>query len=848
MIKGVKASPSLAFGILMKEDIDLLFAEGLREHLSGGFDVAQRIYIEVLSRCPEHFEALHHLGLVHLHFGRISMAVSLIRKSLDFAPQHVGALANLGHCLNVSGDHQSAHTVLMRAVEAEPGFFNAWMNLGNSQRALGLHSSARDSFKQALQLHPNHPHCAYNLGLTLLELADLLGARYYFELCIASEPKMSEAHNALSACLLSLGEACAAMQCTDLAIALNPEYSEAYINRGNALLDLRRVEEALGSFCKAIELSPKNSKAWSGRGSAFRGLGLHEESLSAHRRAVEIDPESPEAWYNLGNSLIDLRREHEALRSYERAVELKSDYSAAHCGRAEVLRSLKRFQEALACLDQIVELESNNSMIWRAKGDVLRDLKRYGDAISSYQKALELDPSAAYLLGDLIHLKLRVCDWTDFHELCEALKDSLHVGNLPSVPFIVLGLFDNLLIQRRCAELFTEHVCAKTKSPVKEKFVRFTRKKVRVGYFSMDFREHPVAHLIAEVIETHDRSKFEIFGFSFGPNTQDPMRRRMEGAFDEFLEVEHLGELDIARLSREMQIDIAVDLMGHTQGSRPRVFCYRAAPIQISWLGYPGSTGIPGIDYLIADSVLIPEVSRNGYSEKIIYLTGTYQANDTKRAVSNRILTRSAFGLPEMGFVFCCFNNNWKILPSTFNTWAQILDSAPGSVLWLYADNPLAVKNLQEEATRRGIDQHRLIFAQRMPQPEHLARYRLADLFLDSFPYGAHTTASDALWVGLPVLTMCGEAFSSRVASSLLSAVGLSELITYNESDYLRLAIQLANDPRKITLLREKLSNGKLTSALFNTSLFCQRIESGYQAAYSRYSCGLNPDDIYLTH
>jgi len=351
----------------------------------------------------------------------------------------------------------------------------------------------------------------------------------------------------------------------------------------------------------------------------------------------------------------------------------------------------------------------------------------------------------------------------------------------------------------------------------------------------MDFREHPVARLIVELIERHDREGFEVYGFSFGINTDDPMRRRLEKAFDKFLDVSSLSERQIADMSCELEVDIAVDLGGYTQDSRPQIFAYRAAPIQINYLGYPGTMGAPHIDYLMADPILIPTDSQGAYSEKVIYLPNCYQPNDSGRKVSSRVYSRRELGLPEEGFVFCCFNNNWKILPNLFDCWMRILRSVEGSVLWLFEDNPTAAKNLCKEAQSREIDPGRLVFAQAMANSEHLARYRCADLFLDTFPYNAHTTASDALWVGVPLLTLQGQSFASRVASSLLVNVGIPELITSTLQDYEAMAIELANNAERLGELKRRLSENRSTAPLFDTQLLTQHIESAYKTAYDRY-------------
>ena len=352
--------------------------------------------------------------------------------------------------------------------------------------------------------------------------------------------------------------------------------------------------------------------------------------------------------------------------------------------------------------------------------------------------------------------------------------------------------------------------------------------------------------MIAQLFELHDKTRFEIIGFSFGPHNNDAMRVRLTAAFDQFIDVNALSDLAVAKLSRELAIDIAVDLKGYTQGGRPGIFALRAAPIQISYLGYPGTMAAEFIDYLIADFTLVPEHQRRQYAEKIIYLPNSYQVNDRTRPISEKVFTRTECGLPDAGFVFCCFNNNYKISPQVFASWMRILQQVPGSVLWLFQDNLEAVENLTATAVQQGVGAERLIFAERLPLPEHLARHRLADLFLDTSPCNAHTTASDALWAGLPLVTCLGEAFAGRVAASLLKAVGLPELITTGLVDYEKLAVALALNPEQLVNIRRKLSANRLNKPLFQTESFTRSIETAFMEIYDRYLNGLLPDDIVI--
>ena len=400
-------------------------------------------------------------------------------------------------------------------------------------------------------------------------------------------------------------------------------------------------------------------------------------------------------------------------------------------------------------------------------------------------------------------------------------------------PFPLLSLIESPKLQRQAAQHWIQK-----KAPVNSSLGPISRElkrgKIRLGYFSADFRIHPVALLMAGVFEHHDRSQFEVFGFSYGPKTDDEIRARLEKGFDQFIEVHDQTDQEVAKLARENGIDIAIDLTGLTRFSRQGIFAHRAAPIQVNYLGYPGTSGAGYFDYCIADSTLIPEDEAQYYAEKIVYLPHTYQANDDKRAVSSKVFTREECGLPQDAFVFCCFNNNYKITPVIFDIWMNILRRVENSVLWLFQDSPVAAKNLLSEAMRHGISADRIVFAKHMSPADHLARHRLADLFLDTLPYNAHTTASDALWSDLPIITVLGNAFPGRVAASLLKAIGLPELITQNPKEYEELAVSLATNLAALQQIKQKLITNKTKEPLFNTSLFTENLEKVYATMHER--------------
>jgi predicted O-linked N-acetylglucosamine transferase (SPINDLY family) len=473
-------------------------------------------------------------------------------------------------------------------------------------------------------------------------------------------------------------------------------------------------------------------------------------------------------------------------------------------------------------------------------------MKRLAAAVASYDQAFALKPDMDFLLGTRRHAKMNICDWDDLEPDVQRLTAGIEADESVSPPFPILALFDLAPLHHQAAKIWVRE-----KYPISHALPPIPQypaeSKIRIGYFSADFYDHPVAVLMAELFERHDRSKYEVTAFSFGPDTQDGMRKRLERAFDRFIDVRGKSDQEISLLARSLRIDIAVDLGGFTGNSRTGIFALRAAPIQANYLGYPGTMGAEYMDYLVGDRTILPETHQRHYTERIVYLPDSYLPNDSTRTIADTVFTRKELELPPTGFVFCCFNNNYKITPGTFDSWMRILCRVENSVLWLSRNNPTAALNLRREASRRGIDPERLIFANRMASlPEHLARHRVADLFLDTRPYNAHATAIDALWVGLPVLTCIGEAFAGRVAASLLRSIDLPELIASTVEQYEELAVQLAANPQHLAAFKQKLAQNRLKTPLFDSASFTKHLETAFRIIHERYQAGLPPDHIYV--
>ena len=637
----------------------------------------------------------------------------------------------------------------------------------------------------------------------------------------------------------------AALESYDKAIRLKPDYAEAYHNRGSVLNVLERREAALQSYDKAIRFKPAYAEAYCNRGNTLFVLQQYQAALESYDKAIRLKPDYAEAYGNRGNSLYALQQYQAALESYDKAIRLKPDYAEAHNNRGSALNTLLQHEAALVSFDRAILLKPDYVDARCNRGNALMALKQYRAALESYDKAILLKPDQDYLRGMRLYMKRLLCDWEDIESGCKQLEALIGRGLKAAHPFAMLAISGSPAVQRQAAEILT-----RDKYPARSSAAAIPRRprrdRIRIGYFSADFHNHATSYLIAELFERHDRSRFEILGFSFGPLKLDEMNQRVSAAMDRFVDVRSMPDREVAELSRKLEVDIAVDLKGFTQDNRAGIFAERAAPIQVSYLGYPGTMGADYMDYLIADPTLIPDADRRYYSEKILYLPDSYQVNDSRRAISAKPCSRAGERLPESAFVFCCFNKAYKISPAVFDSWMRILGRVEGSVLWLLEENPWAVENLRAEAARRGIAPQRLVFAKSLPVDEHLARHRLADLFLDTLPYNAHTTASDALWAGLPVLTRTGETFASRVAASLLRATGLPELITATESEYEELAVVLAHHPERLQALRQRLQQNHPTAPLFDCQSFTRHLEAAYTAIVDRYHAGLPPDHIQI--
>lgn len=736
-----------------------------------------------------------------------------------------------------------AEQACLKVLKLAPDQFDALNLLGIVALNTRRFGDASKWFERALAVNANDPQVQCNCGAALHELGRYDEALVRYDRALALNPDYSQAlcNRALSR--QALGDKDLALIDVDRALAIEPFFAQAWHERGRLLHQLGRFEAALSSFDTAILQGHDTVEAQFLRAASLQSSREPALAAQGYARVIERDPLHLAALNNRGVVLQEIRQFDAAIESYHRSLALEPKQAQTYCNRGAALAELGRFEAAIADFDQAIALAPEHAEAHNNRASALRECHRLDEALVDYLRARELGFSPDWLDGAIAGLRGQLCDWQSRQADLQRLVEKIRQGRTAITPFAFLPFVDSLPLQRQAAESWVAQECQP-----RDRLGAIDRiphgEKIRIGYFSGDFFEHATTQLAVRLFESHDRSRFEIIGFSFGPPIHDAMHHRVRAAFDQFFDVQSMGDAQVALLARELKLDIAVDLKGFTRDSRPSIFAHRAATVQVSYLGYPGTTGAPFIDYLIADATLIPDDSLDGYSEKIAFLPDSYQVNDALRPISDRAWSRQESGLPAEGFVFCCFNNNYKISPESFDCWMRILAKVPGSVLWLLEDHPSAASNLRREARARGVDADRLIFAGRVPASDHLARHRLADLCLDTVCYNAHTTASDALWAGVPILTCIGSAFAARVAASLLVALDMPELITTTMQQFESHAIELALHVEGLARLKKKLLRHRDNAPLFKTEHFTRHLEDAFEQMVDRDRAALAPDHI----
>jgi protein O-GlcNAc transferase len=762
------------------------FQLALRHHQQGRLSEAESIYRAILEVDPEHADSLHLLGVLAMQAGEFTVALDRIQHAIRLRPMAAAYYGNQGLVLEKLDRLAEAVQSLEKAIQLQPEYAEAYNNLGLLQRKQGEMVAAARNFERAIALQPGYAQAWSNWGLIAMDQQQFELAEQRFQHALSLAPELEVALHNLGMLTLRRGDWERAEGYHRQLLARNAANALGYHGLGSNWLQQGRFEEARQALEQALALDPALVEAWIHLGGVYHEQDRLPQAVACFRRAIAGEPASPEAWFNLGRSLSVLEEFSAAIEAFEQAVRLREDYAEA----------------------------------WSSLANQRQHLCRW-DGLEAIQRRLiaMVEEEAPVAAGQLVN---------------------------PS-SFLVLGWPTTPALQSRCAKAWAKAKYPASAASLAGRPPRTARQRLRIAYLSGDFRQHVMAFHLAELFEQHDRESLEVFGYSIGPRDESPIRSRLIQGVDRFVDAWEDSTADLVARIRGDAIDILIDLQGYTLFSRPQVLASHPAPIQVSYLGFAGTTGSSWMDYILADEFIIPEAARAFFSEQVVYLPGCYQVNDGKMEIDPRRPTRAACGLPESGIVFSAFNNFFKVTPRLFDVWMQLLREVPESVLWLPDWHEESSNNLRMEAKRRRIDPLRLIFAPRLPLPQHVARQALADLFLDTFPFNAHGTASIALRSGVPIVTQAGSTMASRVAGSLLRQFCLEELITYDEANYFNLARQLALDGGRLAQIRQHLAKQLPGHPLWDGGCFARKLEAALRAMWDRHLSGLAPAGFRLT-
>ena len=760
----------------------------------------------------------NNLGCVYKDQRKFDEAISCCQKALGLRPDYAEAYYNLGYVFLNQGELDKAISFNERAVNLKPDYAEAYNNLGHAFKDQGKSNEAISCYQNALKIKPDYADAYNNMGALFQD-----------------QERPNEA-----------------ISCYEKALEIKPDYAEAYNNMGNAFQDQGRLNEAISCYEKALSLKPDYAEVYNNLGYVLQGQGKLDEAISSYQRALEIRPHFPEAYSNIGNTFKDQGRLNEAISCQQEALRSKPDFAEAYNNMGTAFQDQGKPDEAISCYQKALEIKPDFAEAYNNMGTAFQDQGKSDKAILCYQKALENKPYFTASFSELLHQLQRTCAWQELEgmtvELDELTTKDLNNGKKTAEsPFINLTRQTDLSRNFAIAKSWGQHI-ERAMSSLNVRFShdigRSTKRKTAIGYLSNDFCDHPMAHLMLSLFGLHNRNEFEIFCYSYGEDDGSSYRSRIRQDCDRFVDLCPLGHADAAGSIYEDQVDILVDLKGHTKGSRLGICALRPAPIQVRYLGLAGTTGADFFDYLITDRIVTPEDHARYYSENFVYMPHCYQVNDHTQAIADKDWKKGNFGLPEGRFVFCSFNQGYKIEPVMFNRWMRILQKVPEGVLWLQGESEMAEKNLREEAEVRGVNPERLIFTERLRKDEHLGRLRLADLALDTRIVSGAATTSDALWAGVPVITLKGSNFASRMSASILTAIGLSALIAHSLEEYEDLAVRLALNPGELQTIRQRLLKNRLTEPLFDTPRFVRNIERAYKQMREIFVSGERPRQI----
>jgi protein O-GlcNAc transferase len=815
------------------------------DHFSNGkiqetLDAIDRLVIDF----PSEAILFNIRGACYCELGRFEKGIENYLKSISIDKNYAKAHYNLAVAYSEIKKNDSSIIYYKKALKIDPKSPEALNNIGNIYKELNQYDDAIESFQKAISYKSDYVEANYSLGITYQNQGELQEALKCFLKVAQMKPDFAEVHNNISIIFYELNNFDLAIQHLNCALSIEPSYAEAYFNLGNIYIEMGDLEESVESYQRALKINPNFLEVLNNLGSVYKDLNQLDKSLESLQKALKLNPEYLDALNNVGLAYVELGQIELAVDAYNKAISIDSKYVFAHNNLGIALNLLYQYDEAQKCFEQALQLKPNYFDAHVNYANLMIYFDNFDKALKSYECAIELNPNADYIYGDIIHTKMYLCMWNELPNYLNKLYEKIENGEKAIGPFALSALSDDPETIFSATKLYRNDKFPK--SNLLPKISQYSyHEKIQIGYFSADFRDHPVSTLTVELYEKHDRSKFEVHAFSYGPDTKDDLNLRIKSGVDHFHNVRKMSDKEIVLLARSLEIDIAVDLGGFTENARARVFSMSSAPIQLSYIGYLGTMGASYYDYLIADETIIPEESQRYYSEKIIYLPH-FQANDSKQSYNPSSFSRKDLDLPENSFVFCCFNKNYKYTPECFDSWARILEHVENSVLFIFISNKTAEINLKKEIVNRGIDKSRLIFGKKLERAEYLGRLKIADLFLDTHPYNAGATSSDALRVGLPVLTRLGNSFASRMGASILRSINLPELITKTQREYELLAIELATNPKRLKSIKKSLNRNISSSALFDTQLFTKNIESAYKIIYERYHNKQNHKNIYI--
>lgn len=883
----------------MAKGLDSQFARARSAEVRGDFPAAADIYYRIIALYPSNVRAQRALsamkqrisdragGSLTTEFqalfaiyaeGRLEEVLARVEALLAAGHGGQPAIHNLaGAALLGLGRPEEAETAFRRAISLEPSVGDGWNNLGNALRDQKRFDEARLAYETAIQRRQDYPEAWSNLGAALQELGHVDEALSACGTALVLNPNLLDAINNRGTALIAKGKPVEAEADFRRALEMAPGNADLHNNLGEALIQQERFAEAAASYRRAVDLKPDYADAWNNLGVALRKTGDTQAALEAYELAMQLSPEMAALRRERGNMLLDRGDDEDAaaeyaaaiqrdpndkvalnnlgaillrhgylaraLQMFDRVLELDPEYLDAQVNRGATLREMGWIKEAEEELSTAAGVHPKVAVLWSNLAFARQELGQYEGAIEAYTRALELEPSLSEARMHRLYLRAQICDWSIHSSLDSELTLTETGRDLPAA-FPALAMRDDPAFQQRRAAAMASRW--KDQPSDYQAPAASADGRIRIGYFSGDYHDHAIMFLASGLFREHDKNRFEIFCYSSGQVRQGTMRERVMADAEHFHDVLELSDSELTELARSHKLDIAIDVSGYTKGSRTGTLARRVAPVQINYLGYPGTMGADFIDYIVVDPVLVPADEREHVSERLIVLPGAYQPNDNTRVIAEAPTTRADFGLPEDAFVFCCFNQGFKITPREWAIWMRLLAGVPNSVLWLMVSNRTARENLLREAAARGIGPERLVFAEGRHHSEHLARHRHADLFLDTFAYNAHTTMSDALWAGLPAVTRLGRQFAARVGASLLANVGLPELIAESDEAYEELALALATDPRKLEAIRAKLAKNLPSAPLFDTLGYTRAIEAGYCLALERSRQGLAPEDIVV--